>query len=58
MTYIKNFINDEEGQDLVEYALLISFIALAATAALTLFGTSIGGYYGALGIKVDAAAAR
>ncbi len=31
---MKQFLNDEEGQDLVEYALLLVFIALAAIAAL------------------------
>ncbi len=35
MTYLKNFINDEEGQDLVEYALLLAFVAVAAVAVLT-----------------------
>ena len=31
---IKKFIRDEEGQDLVEYALLLVFIALAAIIVL------------------------
>lgn len=31
----QNFLNNEEGQDLVEYALLISLIALAAITATT-----------------------
>ena len=31
---INKFIRDEEGQDLVEYALLLVFLALAATAVL------------------------
>ena len=56
MTYLKNFINNEEGQDLVEYALLLGFIALAATAALTLLSTSIGSFYGAVDTKLGAAA--
>jgi len=30
---LANFITREEGQDLVEYALLVSLIALAAIAA-------------------------
>ena len=35
--YLKtqNLLNGEEGQDLVEYALLISLIALAAVTATT-----------------------
>jgi len=31
----QNLLNGEEGQDLVEYALLISLIALAAITATT-----------------------
>jgi pilus assembly protein Flp/PilA len=31
---IKTFLQDEQGQDLVEYALLLAFIALAAVAVL------------------------
>ncbi len=33
----------EEGQALVEYALIVSLIAVVAIAALTLTGTSISG---------------
>lgn len=40
MSYLKNFINDEEGQDLVEYALLLAFVAVAATAVLTTVATN------------------
>ena len=31
---MKKFMKDEEGQDLVEYALLLVFLALAAIAIL------------------------
>jgi pilus assembly protein Flp/PilA len=34
-------IRKEEGQDLAEYALLISLIALVAIAGVTLLGTRI-----------------
>lgn len=40
---IKRFVREEEGQDLIEYALLIFFIAIVVMAAL-----------GPLGIAVDA----
>jgi len=33
--------NREEGQDLVEYALVLAIIALAATAAMTTVGNAI-----------------
>jgi pilus assembly protein Flp/PilA len=32
---------DEEGQDLLEYALLVALIALVAVAAITLTGTNV-----------------
>ena len=32
--YIRNLLAREEGQDLIEYALLLGFIALAVTAIL------------------------
>ena len=35
---LKEFISEEEGQDLVEYALLLSFIALVASIALPALG--------------------
>ena len=35
------FIRDEEGQDLVEYALLLVFLALAAISILPTLGSSV-----------------
>jgi pilus assembly protein Flp/PilA len=35
------FLADEEGQDLIEYALLAGFISLVAILAITLLGTGI-----------------
>ena len=35
------FLQEEQGQDLVEYALLLAFIALAATTLLSGMKTSI-----------------
>ncbi len=34
-SFLKAFVLEEDGQDLVEYALLMAFIALGAIAALT-----------------------
>jgi pilus assembly protein Flp/PilA len=39
------FLGTEEGQDLIEYALIAALIALAATAAMTATGTSINGLF-------------
>ena len=35
----------EEGQGLVEYSMIIAFIAIAIIVALTLFGTTLRTYY-------------
>lgn len=41
----KRFFQEEEGQTLVEYGLLISLIALAVVAATALLGSKLRGYY-------------
>ena len=38
---IKNLFKDERGQDMVEYALLASFIAVACIAILQVVGPAI-----------------
>ena len=45
-TMIKQFLQEEEGQTLVEYGLLISLIALVVIAVLTLLGGKIKGVFG------------
>jgi pilus assembly protein Flp/PilA len=39
------FVREEEGQDLIEYALLAAFIALAAVVAIQNLGKSINTVY-------------
>jgi len=41
MLYVKSFVQDEEGQDLLEYALLVALIALVAVLAVTAAGGSV-----------------
>ena len=36
--WLKNWLEQQEGQDLVEYALLIVLVSIVAIAALTLLG--------------------
>ena len=45
-TMMKQFLQEEEGQTLVEYGLLISLIALVVIAILTLLGGRIKGVFG------------
>ena len=42
---IKRFAYDEEGQDLVEYTLLLVFLALAAVVALPALGQAISNVF-------------
>jgi Flp pilus assembly pilin Flp len=40
-----NFVKDEQGQDLIEYTLLMAFIALASAAIFINAGKSISGIW-------------
>jgi pilus assembly protein Flp/PilA len=41
VNYVKSFARNEEGQDLLEYALLVALIALIAIGAVGLAGQSV-----------------
>lgn len=49
-------IKDEEGQDLIEYALLATFVSLVAIAGATLLGTALTNWYSAVETRVNSAA--
>jgi pilus assembly protein Flp/PilA len=49
-------IDDTEGQDLVEYALLAGFVAVAAGALLPAISTSISTIFSRMGSVLSAAA--
>ena len=44
-TFFKNFWNDQQGQDLIEYTLLMAFVALASAALFLGAGGSINGIW-------------
>jgi pilus assembly protein Flp/PilA len=46
---LRSLIEREEGQDLVEYALIVALIALAATAGMTSLATAINSAFQHLG---------
>ncbi len=48
----KSFVNDESGQDLIEYALLAGFISLVAVLAITQVGTGVNTVYGGINTQV------
>ena len=41
VAFVKSFARNEEGQDLLEYALLVALIALVAIAAVGAAGGSV-----------------
>lgn len=45
MTFLRNFWNEEQGQDLIEYTLLMAFVALASAALFISAGNSINGIW-------------
>jgi Flp pilus assembly pilin Flp len=58
MNFLKNLLKDEQGQDLIEYTLLLAFVALAAAALFTNVGTSISSIWtSASGTAASAATA-
>ena len=55
MTYLKNFWREEEGQDLIEYTLLMAFVALASAALFLGAGGSIKGIWSTTNSQLVAA---
>jgi len=49
---IVRFVREEEGQDLIEYALLAALIALAAVTTMTALGTKISGVFTTISSKL------
>jgi pilus assembly protein Flp/PilA len=41
VNFVKSFVRNDEGQDLLEYALLVALIALVAITAVGLAGGSV-----------------
>ena len=58
MTNLFNrFMKDEQGQDLIEYTLLLAFVALASAALFTQAGGSVKSIWGAASTNLASAAA-
>jgi pilus assembly protein Flp/PilA len=55
ITLLKQFHNDEDGQGLTEYLLVVGLIALAAIAAMQGVATKIQSAFNTLGSKIGAA---
>jgi Flp pilus assembly pilin Flp len=55
MTFLRNLWNEDQGQDLIEYTLLMAFVALASAALFIGAGGSIKGIWGATNSQLAAA---
>jgi Flp pilus assembly pilin Flp len=51
-----NFVKDEQGQDLIEYTLLMAFIALASAAIFVNAGKSVSSIWGSASTQLSNAA--
>jgi pilus assembly protein Flp/PilA len=56
ITRLQSIVRREEGQDLLEYALLVALIALVAVAAVTAAGQSVSQIFGSIAAALAAAA--
>ncbi len=57
MTFLRNFWKEDQGQDLIEYTLLMAFVALASAAVFIGAGGSIQSIWGQTSTQLSQAAA-
>ncbi|MGH9831569.1 MAG: Flp family type IVb pilin [Blastocatellia bacterium] len=53
--FVKSFIRDEQGQDIVEYSLLLVLIGAAAVFVLTTMGQSISEIFSKINVRLTTA---
>jgi pilus assembly protein Flp/PilA len=58
ITFLMDFVRNEEGQDLIEYALLVALIALVCVAALTTAGSQVNVIFENIKNRLTTAAAN
>jgi pilus assembly protein Flp/PilA len=49
---LRTFVKNDEGQDLLEYALLVALIAIVAVAAVTAAGTTVDAVFKDITAKI------
>lgn len=49
---IRNLLREEDGQDMIEYAVVMALIALGATASMKTLATTIGTAFTSVGNKL------
>ena len=55
ITRFRSLAHDDEGQDLIEYALLAGLISLVAVAAISTAGENVNGIFTKIGEKLQTA---
>lgn len=53
MDMLQRFFRDEEGANLVEYALLVTLIAIAVVVAAGTLGTNLSNWFSTLALDVS-----
>jgi Flp pilus assembly pilin Flp len=56
LNFMNQFWNDERGQDLIEYTLLMAFVALASAGLFISSGASISSIWSNSNSELDSAA--
>ena len=56
LTFVKNFLREEEGATMIEYGLMVALIAVALIVAVQALSTSVETTFEATGGAMDAAA--
>jgi len=54
--FLRNLWTDDQGQDLIEYTLLMAFVALGSAALFISAGTSVSSIWSATNSQLSAAA--
>jgi Flp pilus assembly pilin Flp len=53
MNLVVRFVREEEGQDLIEYALIATFVSLVAAVGATALGNNLNTWYDAVATRVS-----
>ena len=56
--FVQQFWKNESGQDLIEYTLLLAFVALASASLFVSAGNSVGGIWGSASNQLSNAASE
>jgi pilus assembly protein Flp/PilA len=57
-TLITRLVRDDQGQDLIEYVLIGSFVSIGALAGATALGTNLNAWYTKVGSWVTTSAGK